>query len=273
MEINYNEIADKILPLDQKDKLFGEIYIMTCIVNNKQYVGQTLSHRKNHNKYRPHNSKGRVKDHFCEAIKNTRINGCTYLNQAIRKYTPENFKYEVLERCLIADIDELEIKYIAKYNTLSPNGYNLTSGGRAAVKWTNNKEISRNEIGINIPSKRGREFGYKHKDDTLQKMKNNHQVTNELPIVQARMKNAMTTYYDNLKIKKLSEFPLDKDVTKYIRPVYKKETGVHYNYIIRLTRDNKFTMETSGQSLETTYNRLHNVLKKAYELRIQNAQK
>ena len=38
---------DQILELSEKNKIMGEIYKMISNVNNKCYVGQTVSHRKN----------------------------------------------------------------------------------------------------------------------------------------------------------------------------------------------------------------------------------
>ena len=42
-----------ILDIGEKDKVVGEIYKMTNTTNGKVYIGQTRSHRLNHNKYRP----------------------------------------------------------------------------------------------------------------------------------------------------------------------------------------------------------------------------
>ena len=42
-----------ILDIDEKDKVIGQIYKMTNTTNGKVYIGQTRSHRLNHNKYRP----------------------------------------------------------------------------------------------------------------------------------------------------------------------------------------------------------------------------
>lgn len=54
------------------------------------------------------------------------------IHQAIRKYGIENFKIEILEDNIPDDIvDKKEQNYIKSYNTMSPNGYNLTEGGVA----------------------------------------------------------------------------------------------------------------------------------------------
>ena len=61
-----------ILELSDKNKRFGLIYCITNEVNNKQYIGQTVSHRKNKGKYRPFGIDGRLNDHISEAICNTK---------------------------------------------------------------------------------------------------------------------------------------------------------------------------------------------------------
>lgn len=54
------------------------------------------------------------------------------IHQAIRKYGIENFNITVLEENISdEDIDEKEKYYIKYYNTIAPNGYNLTEGGLA----------------------------------------------------------------------------------------------------------------------------------------------
>lgn len=57
-------------------------------------------------------------------------NGCTAFAAAIAKYGLENFEHKLLEINLtLEEANEKEIFWIAELNTLSPNGYNLVSGG------------------------------------------------------------------------------------------------------------------------------------------------
>ena len=92
----------------------GRIYKITNKVNGKLYIGQTiypLSYR-----YTNHLSDAR--------------NGRGYaMASAIRKYGEKNFKIELIEECDEDQLNDLEIKYIKKYNSVTPNGYNLTHGG------------------------------------------------------------------------------------------------------------------------------------------------
>lgn len=56
--------------------------------------------------------------------------GCSRFYEAIKKYKIENFDVDILAEVKKEDLDEMEKKYIQIFNTLSPNGYNLTYGGQ-----------------------------------------------------------------------------------------------------------------------------------------------
>lgn len=116
--------------LNDNSQVLGQIYLITNTINNTQYVGQTLTHRKNRNKYRPFGYIGRYNDHISEAICNTKKKQCTYLNNAIRHYGKESFKVDLILNCSKEDLDIYEEQYIKHHNTLYPNGYNLTKGGK-----------------------------------------------------------------------------------------------------------------------------------------------
>lgn len=91
----------------------GYIYKITNKINNKCYIGQT---KRSINK--------RWNEH-CN--RNSSSHG---LSNAIKKYSIENFDIQILES--IEDnskLNDLEKEYIKKYNSLSPYGYNLDTGG------------------------------------------------------------------------------------------------------------------------------------------------
>ena len=102
--------------------MIGYIYIITNNVNGRQYVGQTIQ-----------TIEQRFKKHIYNAKEgNTNM----YIHKAIRKYGEEKFSINQLEmvECelredLMEQLNVLEKFYIKKYNTLKPNGYNLTQGG------------------------------------------------------------------------------------------------------------------------------------------------
>jgi hypothetical protein len=131
----------------------GHIYKITNIICNKSYIGQAVSHRKNKNKYIPFGYIGRFNDHISEAICNTKAKQCSYLNNAIRIYGKEAFTVNLIVECEKTQMDDLEKKYIIEYNTLYPNGYNLTNGGKGARFIKTSETI--NASTLNSITKRG----------------------------------------------------------------------------------------------------------------------
>lgn len=88
--------------------------------------------------------KKRWADHLSEAINNVKKNQCTYLNNAIRKYGKDDWEITlVFETPDESKINDYETFYIKEYNTLAPNGYNLTGGGDGG---TNISEIQKERI-------------------------------------------------------------------------------------------------------------------------------
>ena len=90
----------------------GFIYKVTS-PSNKMYVGQT---KKN-------DPRKRWKQH-CQPSST----GCTAKN-AIDKYGAENMTFEVIEECADEFLNDREHHWIRELGTLSPHGYNLTTGG------------------------------------------------------------------------------------------------------------------------------------------------
>jgi len=91
----------------------GCIYLLTCDINGKAYVGQSLDF------------KNRMNGH-----KNSAKKPKQYFSYAIRKHGWENFTKEILIDDVPKDeLNDLEIHYIAVKNTFGPGGYNLTAGG------------------------------------------------------------------------------------------------------------------------------------------------
>ena len=94
------------------------IYLITNMVNGKQYVGQTS--RTLEQRWREH----------CSANSQ-----CTYLHNAVVKYGKENFKVEQIDVAVEQEeADYKESQYIACYHTLAPDGYNLETGGNRGKK-------------------------------------------------------------------------------------------------------------------------------------------
>ena len=108
---------------------YCEIYKITNQITQKIYIGQAVSHILNHKKYRPYGMEGRFKTHISEAFSDKKCQ-CHYLNNAIRKYGSSNFTVELLRTCSVYNADAIETEEIQIHNSVFPQGYNLTTGGK-----------------------------------------------------------------------------------------------------------------------------------------------
>lgn len=94
------------------------IYKITNKVNGKIYIGQSIDILK------------RWYDHKYKSFYENDVSYNSPIHSAIRKYGVQNFIFEIIEECNENVLDELEIKYIQQYNSLVPNGYNVSTGGQ-----------------------------------------------------------------------------------------------------------------------------------------------
>lgn len=109
----------------------GFIYKITNTINGKSYVGVT----------KQVNAIMRFKAHM-SAIRGGR--GCPLLAKAVKKYGENAFIFEILFTCKDSDIFTFEKEYILKYNSMSPNGYNIAEGGKSGRNFlgkTHTKEV------------------------------------------------------------------------------------------------------------------------------------
>lgn len=90
----------------------GFIYKWICVINGKSYIGKTTR-----------TIEERLREHARDRKGNSAI------HNAVKKHGWDNFTYEVLHECNNACLDTWEQIEILRHKTLSPNGYNLTTGG------------------------------------------------------------------------------------------------------------------------------------------------
>lgn len=100
----------------------GQIYCLTS-PSGKKYIGQCVKILSNGKNWGYLN---RWKQHCTDATNGKDY--CRLLNNAIRKYSPKKFILELVIECSIDKLDYYENFYIDKFNTMTPHGYNLTSG-------------------------------------------------------------------------------------------------------------------------------------------------
>jgi len=107
------------------------IYLVTNLINQMKYVGQTIRTLKQ-----------RKSSHLSSSKKGSTY----YLHRAIRKYGAENFKWEVIYNASSEEeLNEKETFFIKEYNTNSQDGYNLTEGGRGIRGWKHS-ELTKEKI-------------------------------------------------------------------------------------------------------------------------------
>lgn len=103
-------------------KIIG-IYCIENKINNKKYIGQSVD------------IKSRWSKHKNELESNIHHN--QYLQQSWNKYGKENFKFYIIIECSKSELNELEICYIKKFDSINKKyGYNLTKGGDKKVQFT-----------------------------------------------------------------------------------------------------------------------------------------
>lgn len=124
--------------------MYGILYLITNKINGKQYVGQTTV-----------SLESRWTNHLKRAQYNPQHSA---LSQAINKYGSHNFSLETIsQHDSQEELDAAEIEAIKIYNSLSPTGYNLQTGG------SNGKpsEETRRKMAESMT-------GFKHSEDTKQ---------------------------------------------------------------------------------------------------------
>lgn len=109
----------------------GYIYKITNKIDNKIYIGQTI-------KTRPSD---RFSQHRYNARHLTQENGVSYLHRAMNNEGIDNFTFEVIEEINNDLLNEREQYWIAFYNSMAPNGYNLTKGGEGTRGYSRSQTL------------------------------------------------------------------------------------------------------------------------------------
>lgn len=127
----------------------------TCTVTGKAYIGKTMQPLKR-----------RSMTHVSKAKHGSAL----IFHCAIRKYGPESFVWKVLfESSAEYDINSIEIFSIHQYNTVSPNGYNLTLGGTGGTPTDETiQKMKESQIGKKHPSRQ------KATPETIEKLRLSH---------------------------------------------------------------------------------------------------
>lgn len=101
----------------KNSNVYGVIYSIFCKESNKFYVGQTIQS---------------ISKRF-----SSHCNGKFLIGDAIRKHGVDNFLLEEIDTAdSFEELNEKESFWVIKLNSISPGGYNLTSGGGVYGKQT-----------------------------------------------------------------------------------------------------------------------------------------
>lgn len=131
-------------------EVYGRVYLITNKINDKKYVGVTTKTLEE-----------RFQAHLDKAT-----NERSVIQKAMKKYGKKNFEISLLEEAFSKkELFELEIKWIAEFNSYLGWGYNQTEGGGGIVNMSENirKKISKTKTGKKIPKLQGRERKIKEK--------------------------------------------------------------------------------------------------------------
>jgi len=112
----------------------GINYLITTTKSHKAYVGQTINTMEH--RWYEHKQCARMLDEYNRGVAKFNTTSVMFahiknslLYKAMVKYGIDTFSIQLLEELDDDCLNEAETWYIELYNTLTPNGYNLTSGG------------------------------------------------------------------------------------------------------------------------------------------------
>lgn len=150
---------------DEQKAITGEIYIITCTVTGKQYVGQARHYVRCKESVKRHGMMARWGAHLREAARyaKTKVIGeepknRSILNNAILKYGKDAFVVEKLEDCEdLETLNNAEQQWIQTMDTMVPNGYNIRPGGNS-FKHSEGSRKKQSELIETHYAKKRREF-------------------------------------------------------------------------------------------------------------------
>ena len=128
---------------------YGFIYITTCLINGKRYLGQRKF------------NKGRQ----------TYLGSGTAFSRAVKKYGKDNFVKEIIEVCFSSEeLNEAERKYSVFFDVVgNKDFYNLVLGGGTSEGWHPSEE-TREKISKANKGIKSAWYGRKHTEEEKRKI-------------------------------------------------------------------------------------------------------
>jgi group I intron endonuclease len=235
----------------------GYLYKITNKVDNKSYIGVTIQH----------NYIARWRKHInCLKYKE----GCPLLKNAMKKYGTDQFEFKILIICFDEDVVKYEKEYIKKYNTLTPNGYNVLNGGQLGDGFVGYKHTPETIDKIKEKIRRFREnnpnyfdvYREKHKK-SMQKVDTSYFVKNSEKFKKA-MEERRKKYATIEKGKIISE-EIKKKISESLKAYYKnnKCKNSRQNEAVRHALSKPIAQYTKDNVLVKEYNSITEADKKS----------
>ena len=138
--------------------------------------------------------------------------GCPALRDAVKKYGIDNFEFTVLIICFDNERFKYEIEYIKKYNSVVPNGYNITNGGEGGgFQGKTHTEEVKNIIKNKLKQK------YIDNPDLKKQLSERNKIVMSTPEVREKIKNGI------LNSEKMKKMIQDKRIGNYEQVKYTEE--------------------------------------------------
>ena len=198
------------------------IYKIENKINGKIYVGQSIHITK------------RWSQHKNNYLSSTHQSA---LYEAFKKYGLDNFTFSIIEECDLTELDNKEIFWITKLNTLVPNGYNISCGGQGRKNFLYDyKVISERYKEIGNSKKVAEEFNCDFKTVlnachsynipmNCTKEKAVYQIDKDTDEILACYSNLHTAYREGL------QRPYDSSISRVCRGVRKTAYGYKWKYV------------------------------------------
>ena len=215
------------------------IYRILNKITQKCYIGESkclnINRRWNQHKKTIENNKG-----YCPALRD-----------AVIKYGIENFIFTVIIVCFDDDRFKYEKEYIIKYNSVVPNGYNLTNGGEGGGGFQGKKhsEEVKNKIKNTLKQK------YIDNPELKKQLSERNKIVMKNPEVKERIKLGIL---NSDKYQKSIRAPTTNDVKKKIseglkkyhnenkiKPIKIKQYDINHNLLNEYTSISEASKESS----------------------------
>lgn len=171
-----------------------EVYKITNNITNKSYIGKTtIGYLKRFNKHKFNAEKG--------------VNRRLY--DSMRYHGIDNFTVTLeFTASTIEELNLKEIELISKFNTIMPNGYNMTIGGDGGNTLSNWSEEKKKELYKQQALKR---IGFKHSKETKEKISLIHKGKIITEKVKEKTAKSLKTYFKNFSVEER------RDKTSHLR--------------------------------------------------------